>query len=810
MATYLSHDIQTTSAGFDGTGEIRFSQLRNKFKKTSSGIIKASELFRITDRSLKYPLVPDSKENEDAGVPATIEECKENDNIDWRVSQMISVIVRYEVTNDIPNENVIGHQSSLWNDNLTRNIPKIYWIDNNITSSSYLVPALQFRRDDISNLTIEFNSSASVRGAFGIGGGTPLTVFPTAGGPGGDAIWFDAENGYNNEIKIPNRSDIVIAGGGGGGGKGGTGADGPQGVKWFPRVNNQTSNYDTTKTPSQNMGEWYSYRKGGGDCSTNNARSQNTYVNNNRCYSDPSMHVNNSILLNGTTYNTRVYGGNNGQITSGSWRSSVETSDGCDTHCKDRVRVCIPLAGCVTLRRWNCDEWGKIMGPGYCAVEDPELRDGGPGGEGGIGGDGTGTTTGGSIVQKEQGNIGPGVGEPGGPLDTTNMDNYGSIGNVGSNGGDGGHWGQDGEDGENSSYVDTVYTVIKSFTFDDNNKVTLDVNTGVYTFMVDGNVVAHDQNQNSSQITIDDRRYTAGDNLIDTVSTPIWPSVEGARFDENGNLVVTGSTNTLIRISIGWDDKKGGGDHGVAWESYTIPELGVNFQVRNEGNNVTEWGARTQVVEVEPNRIYTAILTRGSGTSTATWRHNNNQRFCIPDQDGTDANAQIWISAPNKVFPSSSGEVTERINRDRLAYNSLVPPSQRWYYWPSNDGNTDNNGPSGLYPDEVDEAGNPTGNKVQIRGMVDPDVMSSNTTSDISPWSDTGVASVGTIGVDESQIYEVQVESISGGDGEGSEGSEGGEGGDAIGGNYNGKGIGYTVTGYDNETTIKGDYAPYE
>ena len=212
----------------------------------------------------------------------------------------------------------------------------------------------------------------------------------------------------------------------------------------------------------------------------------------------------------------------------------------------------------------------------------------------------------------------------------------------------------------------------------------------------------------------------------------------GVTFDENGNLVSgAGSTNTLIRISIGWDDKKGGNDHGVAWQRYTIPELGIDFSAENAGENITEWGARSKVVQVEPNRTYAATLLRGDGTTTIPWRHNNNQRFCIPDQQGTDANAQIWISAPNKVFPSSSSEITEILNRDRITGSW-----PNYYYWPSNDGNTENNGEQGLYPDELDEDGNPTGSKIQIRGMVDPDIMARNTSANISGWSDTGVDTV--------------------------------------------------------------------
>ena len=245
--------------------------------------------------------------------------------------------------------------------------------------------------------------------------------------------------------------------------------------------------------------------------------------------------------------------------------------------------------------------------------------------------------------------------------------------------------------------------------------------------------------------------------LICNVSNSPYQTPEtGVTFDENGNLVTgPGSTNTLIRISIGWDDEAGVSDLGYAWERYQIPELGIDFKVKNAGGEVQYWGARTQVVEVEPNRTYTAVLNRGVyytrdadnnllgpfPVDNAYWRHNNNQRFCIPDQGGTDANAQIWISAPNKVFPISDlgggTEITEIINRDKTTGS--------WpgvYYWPSDDGNTENNGEQGLFPDELDEDGNPTGSKLQIRGMVNPEIMASDTTWNLSGWDDTGVPTV--------------------------------------------------------------------
>ena len=43
---------------------VKFSQLRNTFKETTSGSISASELIRDTDVTNPNPIVPDAKDNE--------------------------------------------------------------------------------------------------------------------------------------------------------------------------------------------------------------------------------------------------------------------------------------------------------------------------------------------------------------------------------------------------------------------------------------------------------------------------------------------------------------------------------------------------------------------------------------------------------------------------------------------------------------------------------------------------------------------------------------------------------------------------
>jgi len=281
----------------------------------------------------------------------------------------------------------------------------------------------------------------------------------------------------------------------------------------------------------------------------------------------------------------------------------------------------------------------------------------------------------------------------------------------------------------------------------------------------------------------------------------------GIYFDEAGNLVTTNSTTAdmLIRISIGWDDQKGGA-HGHALEHYKLPGLidlqtgqPFEFSIKNAGNSIQKYGARTALVKVQPNTTYTADIKRGTyrhytydddgniigdelkDVDASPWRHNNNQRFCIPDQVGTDANVQIWISTPMNVFeptddnePSGNREVADLVNRDRQDQNNNGNP-----YWPESDfgappfdgqnnpqnpysgsffvpydpatgqgGYIDNNGPMGLYPLEVDAEGQPTGNvdangyplRVQIRGMVQAEVVGKDMSAErVSTWDATGL-----------------------------------------------------------------------
>ena len=810
--SYLSHSISKFTIGLPSSGELKFSQLRSTFKKTSSGTVSASELLRITDLSLSDPIVPDCKENEDLGIPAAYLPDREGDPIvpyddkSWKISQMRSVTIRYEVTNDIPNEDIIGHHITLWNDNLERNIPKIYWIDNAITASRNIIPALQFRRDELSNLTIEFGSLGSVKGAFGPGGGTWENDY---GGDGGDALWFEAKDGYNNKIKIPNRNTIVLAGGGGGGGKGGQGTNGPGGVKWFPRVNGETSNYDTTKPPNHNWGEWYSYRKGSGNkCDSTKGKSKsaredpNGYINDNRCYSDPSLEssVDRDIDFDGTKYHTRVY--SSGQINSGFYQSSKELDGECDRHCRDKIKVGI------TWYRGDCGPHGHTRGPGYCAVEDPAIREGAPGGEGGNGGNGTGTTDGMIIVSQTNGELAPAVGEPGGPENTANNDEYGSDGNVGETGGDGGGWGQPGlAGGTDPSFSENLTFELIGVYYDDNNYILKDVQFSSYTFYVDGQIVDPNLSSNSSVLRVDDKQYSAVDLMESTGTT----GTVGVQFNASGDLVVTGTGTKDIQLHFGWFDNQG--RRGMAVGQYIIPDLGVKFtqgildepswdypqgrliawqnghvnqygyedgSSRIEGGEVNEKAPWTQIVTVTGGTTYEAQLIKpqeiigrngidpinispgrhNNRGADWTFRANNNQRFLFKDNDDQDGNAAVWISEVNETL-----------------------------------GQADTHGWYGL-----DDDGTGIG---VIRG----------TTADDSSYNST-LPAVGEESEVSLQKFSVKVEQIFGlGEGSGGgDGFPGGKAGRAIGGRYPtaaiGKGVGYVVEGFANDYTMRGFYNP--
>ena len=407
----MAHSATTDGPYFEGTGEIKFSQLRSTFKPSSSGTISASELLRKTDRTIKSPVVPDCTENS-----AVAQYEISNDIItsqDWKVSQMRGTIRRYYITQSGNNQDVVG-PSLGWNSNLEKNIPKYYHIEGNITSSTYNHTALTFRRDNITNLTVYVEWTGSVKGSGGKGGGTWYDqngVLQNIGSDGGRAIEFNSEGGENNVIDLLENPSLAIAGGGGGGGKGGKGGDGIPGPCWKPRISTISGDYTGTEYNPGPWGEWYSYKIGGGcQCEW--------YA---KC-PDPSTDStrNRPITISTTTYNTRVRNASggftgSGMLSDGTYRSH-SSRGGCSCNWFWCSRTCIDGA--------------------YCAVEDPFIAPGGLGGNGGNGGNGIGNS------QSRTDGVPGTIGESGNCPDTS------SEGGRGGTGGDGGDWGQGGDAGE--------------------------------------------------------------------------------------------------------------------------------------------------------------------------------------------------------------------------------------------------------------------------------------------------------------------------------------------------------------------------
>ena len=681
----MAHAVVKDGPYFSGTGSLSFSDLRNQWLGVNSGPVSASTFFRNLNRNVTNPIVGDSTENADiASDPFNAESFEyigtggvafSGTGRDWKISQMRDSIKSYTInqTNSGDYDKNVDGDNLAWNSNLDKTIPKYYNIQGNIHAVTELQP--------------------------------PATE-PD------EALKFVSDKITNLNIEV---SGSVL----GSGGKGGT-------LNWWRPASESTPNSDW----SAFMGEYGVYVKP-------------------KYESLVGTHVYNGTVTIPTTGNYSIdwQVDNNGTLT---FRGQTSTHDSF-TVTKNETYNNVPAGEhsisftveniVSTINDWNNN-------PGGMAIRMTDASN--------------------NIVWSTKQIVtgadadNPGTGEPGGHAITLNSDDgKGIVVSVTDNGQIYGGGGGGGRGGKGSKGPDGVYYQPRDAStgggvgnFDSGQGEWYSFKEGQgcqcewYSSCGDStNQKWHWSVQEglSGAIPTDGgENYAVGDMV--TINQPydgIPATAEvtklggspGASFDAEGNLVTSdGQGSRLIRISIAWDDDKN--ISGTSWESYSIPELGLFFSVRNAGNNIQNWGARTALVTVEPNRTYAATLIRGENNNSAPWRHNNNQRFCMDDRGGGgDANAQIWISSPNNVFPSSHGQRANVINRD--AMTGTYPP---YYYWPSDEGNTENNGEQGLFPDEVDASGNPTGSKIQIRGFVNTDVVSRNTTSDISAWNNTGLA----------------------------------------------------------------------
>jgi len=221
------------------SGPISFSSLRQNFRaQTRKVASSASETFDSNDigpisaLSLRRnitttdtnPIVPDSTENRTCG-PLGLGITTGNN---LAISQFRNSIKYYYITQsgtetffDIDTPPSPG----TWNNNLSKNIHKIIFIDGECGSNIAASPASSFDATAY-NMTIDVHGN--IYGSGGRGGGTGGGAPDPAGEDGGTALTIASSGGNNIVVEV--RSTGKIYGGGGGGERGKVGNNGQPGT----------------------------------------------------------------------------------------------------------------------------------------------------------------------------------------------------------------------------------------------------------------------------------------------------------------------------------------------------------------------------------------------------------------------------------------------------------------------------------------------------------------------------------------------------------------------------------------------------
>ena len=254
------------------SGTIRWSELRTKFKETSNGTIRCSELFRNTNIYDRNPIVPDSTENDQAADPYSggTDATKapfvfKGTGTNWKASLMRNSIKRYFATQtgtDVEFEmglfTASGSKGIDWDGqgvadalgsvtgNITRNIYKEIRITGTCGSTDTGVngtagsggvgaqkkPAAKLELPNpLKAINVTIKNSGNIHGAGGLGGffadGTTPLDRSDPGKDGGIAlkIWHEGE-----ESKTYIQNTGYIFGGGGGGEQGKHGYINPAGL----------------------------------------------------------------------------------------------------------------------------------------------------------------------------------------------------------------------------------------------------------------------------------------------------------------------------------------------------------------------------------------------------------------------------------------------------------------------------------------------------------------------------------------------------------------------------------------------------
>jgi len=205
----MATNITKTSHFTAGAGNpISFSQIRTEFGGGSTDI-KASKYLKNDDANVDW--------NDDNTITTLVPDAVENASVstgnNWRVDSLRDTISAYLVTQS-GDDNQLSYSdnnTSVWNNNLSRNIKKVFDITGNVYSDNANTAALQFS-GNLYNLEIEIDQNGAI---YGQGGEVNQN--------GGDALYVN--NTYTNrEVEV--RSYGKIWSGGGGGSSGNRGNSG--------------------------------------------------------------------------------------------------------------------------------------------------------------------------------------------------------------------------------------------------------------------------------------------------------------------------------------------------------------------------------------------------------------------------------------------------------------------------------------------------------------------------------------------------------------------------------------------------------
>ena len=223
----LTRTTTSETGPFYASGEISFSSLRTNFKETSSGSIKASELYRDTDVNETDPIVPDCTENRTSG-PLNNGISSANE---LKISQFRDSIKYYDLTQGSDTDtNLDIAASSLWNSNLQYNIEKRVTLSGTSGSTNGNAAA------SLDAATV-YNVLLIITGSI-LGTGGSAGTETVDGGDGGNALYIDTNSTGTVTVRTSGASAQVYGGGGGGGGggDGGTGGGGKYSVSYTEQV----------------------------------------------------------------------------------------------------------------------------------------------------------------------------------------------------------------------------------------------------------------------------------------------------------------------------------------------------------------------------------------------------------------------------------------------------------------------------------------------------------------------------------------------------------------------------------------------